>query len=188
MGGVSWSDHQKLQHKNEEQKSHIDNLEKENNQLKKRFEERQKEIKIQQELREKEERDFQQKKKLAFEDMNNSLKKKIEEELKKIEEEFQSLSKNWCIEEINEIDLEKEIKDCYEKLFQSEKTEENIKENVRKLVKDLIKENEINHLNLEIIGKTGVGKSTLINAIFGEEVAKVKMGEPCTMETKCYEI
>ena len=35
--------------------------------------------------------------------------------------------------------------------------------------------------NLVIFGKTGVGKSTLINAIFGEEVARTGIGEPVTV-------
>ena len=34
----------------------------------------------------------------------------------------------------------------------------------------------IGRFNLAIFGKTGVGKSTLINAIFGEEVARVGIG------------
>src|SRR3954468_10972307 len=34
--------------------------------------------------------------------------------------------------------------------------------------------------NLAVFGKTGVGKSTLVNAIFGEEVARTGIGEPVT--------
>jgi len=40
--------------------------------------------------------------------------------------------------------------------------------------------------NLAIFGKTGVGKSTLINAIFGEEVAATGIGEPVTREAHLY--
>ena len=100
---------------------------------------------------------------------------------------MQKLSQKWCEEEIKEIDLEKLIKDCYQKLIIGENLNDSIKENVKELIKILIQQNEIKHLNLQIIGKTGVGKSTLVNAIFGEKVAEVKKGEPCTMETKCYE-
>ena len=64
MGGVSWSVHNNLEKKSEQKKIHI---------LKRRYEERQKEIKVEQELKEKEEREFQNKRLSALEDMNNSL-------------------------------------------------------------------------------------------------------------------
>lgn len=41
---------------------------------------------------------------------------------------------------------------------------------------------KIGQFNLAIFGKTGVGKSTLINAIFGEAVAKTGIGEPVTQD------
>ena len=169
------------------QKKEIEELNRQKEELKKRYEERQNELKIQQELKEKEEREFQNRRTMAIQDMNSSLQKKQEEELALIEQEMQKLSQKWCEEEIKEIDLEKLIKDCYQKLIIGENLNDSIKENVKELIKILIQQNEIKHLNLQIIGKTGVGKSTLVNAIFGEKVAEVKKGEPCTMETKCYE-
>ncbi len=45
---------------------------------------------------------------------------------------------------------------------------------------------DIGRFNLAIFGKTGVGKSTLINAIFGEEVAKTGIGEPVTRGSHLY--
>jgi uncharacterized protein (DUF697 family)/GTP-binding protein EngB required for normal cell division len=44
----------------------------------------------------------------------------------------------------------------------------------------------IGRFNLIIFGKTGVGKSTLINAIFGEEVARTGIGEPVTRGSHLY--
>lgn len=44
----------------------------------------------------------------------------------------------------------------------------------------------IGRFNLAIFGKTGVGKSTLINAIFGEEVARTGIGEPVTKGSHLY--
>lgn len=39
-----------------------------------------------------------------------------------------------------------------------------------------------NKLNVLIVGKTGVGKSTLINTVFGNKVAKTGSGSPITQE------
>src|SRR3954471_15137591 len=44
----------------------------------------------------------------------------------------------------------------------------------------------IGRFNLAIFGRTGVGKSTLINAIFGEEVARTGIGEPVTRGSHLY--
>ncbi|CAO3358020.1 hypothetical protein [Azospirillum melinis] len=41
--------------------------------------------------------------------------------------------------------------------------------------------------NVLVAGKAGAGKSTLINAIFGESLAKAGMGRPVTQETTAYE-
>jgi uncharacterized protein (DUF697 family)/GTP-binding protein EngB required for normal cell division len=45
---------------------------------------------------------------------------------------------------------------------------------------------KIGRFNLGVFGKTGVGKSTLINAIFGEDVAATGIGEPVTQEEHLY--
>ncbi|MBA8796253.1 uncharacterized protein (DUF697 family)/GTP-binding protein EngB required for normal cell division [Friedmanniella endophytica] len=44
----------------------------------------------------------------------------------------------------------------------------------------------LGRFNLAIFGKTGVGKSTLINAVFGEEVAATGIGEPVTKDSHLY--
>lgn len=45
---------------------------------------------------------------------------------------------------------------------------------------------QIGRFNLAIFGKTGVGKSTLINAIFGEPVAATGIGDPVTLDSHLY--
>jgi uncharacterized protein (DUF697 family)/GTP-binding protein EngB required for normal cell division len=45
---------------------------------------------------------------------------------------------------------------------------------------------DMGRFNLVIFGKTGVGKSTLINAIFGEDVARTGIGEPVTRDSHLY--
>ncbi|MGV1005408.1 MAG: GTPase family protein [Candidatus Nanopelagicales bacterium] len=46
--------------------------------------------------------------------------------------------------------------------------------------------NEVGRFNLAVFGKTGVGKSTLINAIFGENVALTGIGRPVTHGSHLY--
>ena len=46
--------------------------------------------------------------------------------------------------------------------------------------------NEMGNVNIVVAGKTGVGKSTLINAVFGENLAKTGVGRPITSSTKAY--
>jgi uncharacterized protein (DUF697 family)/GTP-binding protein EngB required for normal cell division len=46
---------------------------------------------------------------------------------------------------------------------------------------------KLGKVNILIAGKTGVGKSTLVNAVFGESVAKTGLGRPVTADIKWYE-
>lgn len=48
------------------------------------------------------------------------------------------------------------------------------------------KAEEIGRFNLGLFGKTGVGKSTLVNAIFGAEIAATGIGEPVTRAEHLY--
>lgn len=46
---------------------------------------------------------------------------------------------------------------------------------------------ELGHVNLVIAGKCGVGKSTLINSVFRQNVADIGVGKPVTQKMKLYE-
>ena len=46
--------------------------------------------------------------------------------------------------------------------------------------------NKIGKVNIALIGKTGVGKSTLINAVFEENLAETGIGRPVTQNCKEY--
>jgi predicted GTPase len=45
---------------------------------------------------------------------------------------------------------------------------------------------ELGQFNILIIGKTGVGKSTLINSVFDKDIAKIGTGRPITQEIQQY--
>ena len=54
-----------------------------------------------------------------------------------------------------------------------------------------VKENfakEKANVNILLMGKTGVGKSSLVNAVFGEEIAKTGVGSPVTQNLEKYEL
>ena len=54
-------------------------------------------------------------------------------------------------------------------------------------MKSSVNHKELQKMNLILIGTSGVGKSTLINEIFGEQLAKEGMGTRTTVESKKYE-
>lgn len=69
---------------------------------------------------------------------------------------------------------------------------ENNSEQVLKMAKDLIdkyqvKNDKIGKPRILVAGKTGVGKSTLLNAIFSKSLAEVGIGKPVTQEITEYE-
>ncbi|GAA8718058.1 hypothetical protein HpDR94a_11010 [Helicobacter pylori] len=56
--------------------------------------------------------------------------------------------------------------------------------NMEKMHEVIKKEKPI--MNILLMGATGVGKSSLINALFGQEVAKAGVGKPITQHLEKY--
>ncbi len=65
-------------------------------------------------------------------------------------------------------------------IINAQKLAENI--NIQELIDKAIEER--GHVNILIAGRSGVGKSTLINAIFEGDLAKVGQGKPVTQDTE----
>jgi len=60
--------------------------------------------------------------------------------------------------------------------------------NFEKMIMDAVDKahKDVGHVNVLIAGRSGVGKSTLINAVFGENLATTGHGRPVTSETRAY--
>ena len=96
---------------------------------------------------------------------NDSIEKMKKEKSIEIAKSFQLIEENFCLDEITKFDGNK-INDLIVNLFKNEKILKNILFNLNVFidkVKDKIR--NVEHLNIILVGPSGVGKSTLINAI-----------------------
>ncbi|GAA7757533.1 GTPase [Helicobacter pylori] len=57
---------------------------------------------------------------------------------------------------------------------------------VNELYDNIEKTTQIPMMNVLLMGATGVGKSSLINALFGKEIAKAGVGKPITQHLEKY--
>lgn len=124
----------------------------------------------------------------ANEQLINDIKSSRVSILQEIENEFDELKDIYCVTEIEKkIKISDEIEELFLNLFQSE----NISELFLNLILESIKPFEnnkeiIKFYNIQIIGQTGVGKSTLINTLLREKHSPTSFGKVGTLETKEY--
>ena len=86
------------------------------------------------------------------------------------------------------INLLKEHLDIlFDKLFESENIMKKINNKFLQILKSNVNHIELEKMNFIVIGTSGVGKSTLINEIFGERLAIEGSGKRTTTESKKYE-
>ena len=123
---------------------------------------------------------------------NESINKKysIYEKYKK---ENENIIFSQILKEMSETDISFDnlTKDLVSLIAKNEKFSINIRTFMEDKISSLKEENiilNISHFNILIMGNTGVGKSTLLNKVLKDKLAKTCLGKPCTQgEPKPYE-
>ena len=106
--------------------------------------------------------------------------------LKECEEDFDKIQDIYCSEDINNINISDDLEELFNNLYKNENIKNIYLKELLKSINTFEFNNQINCYNIQIIGNSGVGKSTLINALLREEVAKTSIGSVGTLETKEY--
>ena len=106
--------------------------------------------------------------------------------LKECEEDFDKIQDIYCSEDINNINISDDLEELFNNLYKNENIKNIYLKELLKSINAFEFNNQINCYNIQIIGNSGVGKSTLINALLREEVAKTSIGSVGTLETKEY--
>ena len=125
--------------------------------------------------------EIEKKKKELKTKFDERIKELKEDKVKEIIKSFKLTEDTFCLEEISKFD-DKKINDLIISLFKNEKILKNILFNLNifiEKIKDKIR--NVEHLNIVLVGPSGVGKSTLINSILELETQTVTgFGQPQT--------
>ena len=124
-------------------------------------------------------------KRLAEKNAYDQFKKLKEEYIEKayqiIMTDFNNNELQFCKEEIGNI-ISGKIENLINTIFEKEDIDKIILKNLKDHIDEIISKSSfsVEHLNILLLGPSGVGKSTLINAVFKEEKCETAKGEPCT--------
>ena len=180
----------KISKQSQEQKQAIDKLEEESKKGQKELEDEKEKIRKEEELaaqkRKKDEEEKEKQKQEKIKNANEFYQKEkdnyFNKKLNEIKNNFNQ--NNFCLNQVTKLEpfingqipkvlsslepeLKSKIKECYSEILTSIKNINNQKKK-----------------RILLIGKTGVGKSTLINAIFDCDLAETGFGRPITMNEK----
>lgn len=104
--------------------------------------------------------------------------------IKDCEREFDDIKNIYCMKEIEAIRINDDLEELFLGLFESENISQLFLKNILEEIKNFKFNKKINSYNIQIIGKTGVGKSTLVNTLLRTEVASTTFGRIGTHETQ----
>ena len=159
---------------NEENKKLINELKQESRKKEEEYENKQKEKKLKKEMKQ------QQANKQLVEEINYS-KDFI---LKECEKDFDDMKDIYCMKEIENIKISYDIEQLFLELFESENIGQIFLKNMLESIKKFKYNKQIISYNIQIIGRTGVGKSTLINSLLRTENSLTSFGKIGTHETQ----
>ena len=154
--------------------------------------EREKELAEKEQQRQKKEIEENQKKLKAIYEIKHSLNSQFTQSLFKALRNFSKEEEKW-LNSLNEkmiqqqlTLLKKKLEVLFQKLYEFQKIEEKMNHKFIQILQNLCGKKEIDRMNYMLIGSSGVGKSTLINQLFGENLAEEGSGKRCTTEGKKY--
>ncbi len=102
------------------------------------------------------------------EDFNKEVEIEIDNEIKQLFFEFKKEENSFCLENVKKFEINK-LQNSIKALFKNEEIGKKIKEKVKLHITKLVEEpkRRVNHLNILVLGISGVGKSTLVETILG---------------------
>ena len=182
---------------NQRSEARIQNLE---NKLKENLDElKRREIEREKELLEKEQKEKQKQieeimlKQEAIKNCKKSLNKAYSKGIFKIIRNFAKEEKKW-LDSLDQPEIKNKITNLtqkleilFDELYEHEKILEKLNQKFIITLQKNYSPRELNKLNYIIIGTSGVGKSTLINELFGEKLAEEGVGTRITLKNTKYE-
>ena len=123
--------------------------------------------------------------------MKEDFQKRVEDlkidKVEKIKKKLKAEEKTFCLREISKFDKEK-ISLLIRDLFKSEKIISFTNKILKNLINDSKKEvKQVEHLNIVVVGPSGVGKSTLINAVLdSDNLTPEGFGKPVSQDTNFF--